>query len=1423
MLPVNNHWTPVLGIDLHLSASGNMFHPYIGMVIDPFDYLPFIGSSVHINGVKRGVSDTSGVLATLQHIPLIGPFVMAPLIGHESMNFFASETVFAEGTRLSPKSYMTMTCNDVGLPLSGSGKIAKKKFKFTPTLFAPTAFSLPLPIPAGKPVLLGGPYVPDWGGALMGLATSVGVSTFLSFAPALLKAMKKAGKKAGTSALKKSNKALRKLFGSNKLSDWLCKKGFEPVNLINGSVIYEGNDFGFPSMLPLSWERSWYSDSQYRGWLGHGVHCSYDRRVTYLPEEELLSLRLSDGRLATFPVLAPDDSFFHKAERITLTRIAEGYKIYEHNNHHIFLFTQLGTEQGYDSYYLTHILDADGHCIRFEYNYDALVQITDAVGRRLYVRSNAQGFISQIELRHPNDELETLVHYHYDGEGNMVGITDALNQTTHIEYLNHRMISKTDRNGNTFYWEYDQAGRCIHTRGEHGDQEGWIHYYPTDGYNVVKNALGQETIYRYDPNQLVRSIVDPLGNVSYFDYTEDMYPFREIDPEGRITGWYYDERGNQIGTSYPDGTNSYQIYDEQDRLVLTISPKGEKQVYIYDKEHTHRLKRIIDEEGQVSILSYTQEGYLRQIEKGGRKIDLEYDAQGNLSRYFLGGELLRSWEYDYRGRVVKEQEPLIAPLRFEYDALDRTRRIHRPDGNTIDLHYDNYDNVTEVQDCDRHIKLSYTPMGSVRTREERGQKVEFLYNKMEQLYLFKNEQGQHYRFFRDGAGRINKEIGFDRVIREFIFNKAGEVVRIDRPDNRTTRFEYNALGRVIRAEYSDGTWESFGYDKDGLLSSAKNASSEVLFERDRKGRIIRESQFVPYTASEEHFHVDSQYDMWDARIHLNSSLGAEQAFGYDDKGLLHTVEAQLSVDTELSVARSWESRIQYNVAGREIERFALGGLRVRSEYDSAGMLAARNSYVGKELCAYRRYSWAPNHRLRSLNCNLTGKSLIYAYDELGFLIRSSKDVGESLFRTPDLLGNLYRDPEPRYSKRQYGLSGRLLKDEQCYYRYDGEGNLIHKSPRNILQPPPDRVPKNWLDRLFMRRKLSKKEIEKHYSWQEGDTTYEWYGNGMLKSIRLPNGKVVSFEYDALGRRTLKEFRGIRYRYAWDGNVLLHEWNYHSWTKPIRKKDKYGRYSYSSPEPLTNVTTWVYDGQSHTPVAKFTEEDCYSIVQDHLGTPTQAFDSRGNKVWDCVLDIYGDIQMIEGDRDFIPFRFQGQYADVETGLYYNRFRYYSPELGNYISQDPIRMAGNNPTLYGYVFNPNVEADRLGLLFGKIIGSAQKTGTWGHSFISNVYAQLYSLNPRVERITLDLGYKKLVGGQFKYGPRPDVGILYKDGKLKVIEVASKTDKSHQLIKRNMDFMNANNIEGTVSVSQAAVFVNNVRDRVISGMKSILKGCK
>ena len=60
-----------------------------------------------------------------------------------------------------------------------------------------------------------------------------------------------------------------------------------------------------------------------------------------------------------------------------------------------------------------------------------------------------------------------------------------------------------------------------------------------------------------------------------------------------------------------------------------------------------------------------------------------------------------------------------------------------------------------------------------------------------------------------------------------------------------------------------------------------------------------------------------------------------------------------------------------------------------------------------------------------------------------------------------------------------------------------------------------------------------------------------------------------------------------------------------------------------------------------------------------------------------------------------FLYQGQYYDFETKLAYNRFRYYSPETGAYISQDPIRLNGNNPNLYAYVKDNNCWMDRLGL--------------------------------------------------------------------------------------------------------------------------------
>ena len=90
------------------------------------------------------------------------------------------------------------------------------------------------------------------------------------------------------------------------------------------------------------------------------------------------------------------------------------------------------------------------------------------------------------------------------------------------------------------------------------------------------------------------------------------------------------------------------------------------------------------------------------------------------------------------------------------------------------------------------------------------------------------------------------------------------------------------------------------------------------------------------------------------------------------------------------------------------------------------------------------------------------------------------------------------------------------------------------------------------------------------------------------------------------------------------------------------------------EPVENLVTWVYEEGSYVPVAKIQDGERYTIISDYMGRPVEAYNSYGNVVWQADYDI----------------RQLGQYEDDETRLYYNRFRYYDPRIGNYISQDPI---------------------------------------------------------------------------------------------------------------------------------------------------------
>ena len=103
---------------------------------------------------------------------------------------------------------------------------------------------------------------------------------------------------------------------------------------------------------------------------------------------------------------------------------------------------------------------------------------------------------------------------------------------------------------------------------------------------------------------------------------------------------------------------------------------------------------------------------------------------------------------------------------------------------------------------------------------------------------------------------------------------------------------------------------------------------------------------------------------------------------------------------------------------------------------------------------------------------------------------------------------------------------------------------------------------------------------------------------------------------------------------------------------------------------------------------------YFVSTDHLGTPQELVDEDGKIVWLAKYRAWGRINALDRAEVAQPLRFQGQYEDAETGLYYNRHRYDDPNAGRYRTKDPIGLfvRANN---YHYAPSATQWVDALGL--------------------------------------------------------------------------------------------------------------------------------
>lgn len=1055
------------------------------------------------------------------------------------------------------------------------------------------------------------------------------------------------------------------------LSEKLCHMFGEPVDLATGRVVYTITDFEIPGPLPIKWKRSWYSDSGVNGMLGHGTHLCYDLSLFTDYREGVIGVILPDGRATAFSLLLNnEEKFYNRPEKLTLIKKEEGFDMIDHAGQLTWHFSQTGK----DKFKPSSLRNLSGFTIHFKYDRAGkLITIIDAVARQIDVLYNEEGRAIAVNALHKGSHKK-LVDYGYNEAGDLNSITDAMGQTTRIKYTNHLMLEKTDRNGGTFYWAYDgpsTGARCIHTWGDNGLLEGWIKY--TKRYTAVTNSLQETTTYFYNDTKLCTKIVDPLGGTVEFEYTDDMELYRSVDQEGNITGYVYDDRGNITSKHYADNAAEMFLYNDLDQLTLKRLPQGETTVYTYNE---NKLLRSISAPGAgVTVFEYNKDGQVAAILNEHRQtVHLHYDEDYNLSALQLADRRMTQWLYDEWGRCIQTTNPEGAGRQYHYDDLDRVIQVKEPDGNNIRLQYDAYEEVLRAKDNKREVEFSYNALGSILTRREAGTSIKFHYDTQNRLTSLSNELNEIYRFGLDENGQVIKETGFDGLTRLYERDRVGKVMRTQRPGGRWSEYAYDLRGRMTRAEHSDGSWETFSYNKNGQLTEAVNEAATVKFMRDKAGRLVKEQC--------GNYWVGTAYDESGNRSRISSSLGASIDQQFSESGMLSAVNAQ-SGESE-----AWEASFRYNMLGQETERYLTGGIKSSFEYDQAGRPVRQRVSSGSRETLQRAYTWNVSNRLTRMVNELSGGTVSYGYDDFSNLAWARYESGAFDYRVPDEAGNLYKTEDR--SDCKYGRGGKLLSSAYADYAYDEEGNMIAKDEKNGNK------------------------------WR-----YEWQGNGMLKKVIRPDGKDVCFEYDALGRRISKTFDKKITRWLWNGNVPLHEWQYAEADKPVQVINEWGDIADDKPEPVTGLTSWVFDDGSFRPAAKITGDGVFSIITDYLGIPVEMYNALGEKTWEAVYDIRGKIRKLEnGSLNDCPFRYQGQYEDVETGLYYNRFRYYDPNGGVYCSSDPISILGGLNT-YAYVHDPNGWVDVFGL-------NPSPESSLQNFLLNRFYRTAESSNPLIESL-------------------------------------------------------------------------------------------
>lgn len=832
-------------------------------------------------------------------------------------------------------------------------------------------------------------------------------------------------------------------------------------------------------------------------------------------------------------------------------------------------------------------------------------------------------------------------------------------------YTNKNLIdTETDPNGRVTDYDYnaqDQLVKITVAKGTVDEAVQQFEYDAAGNQKAVIDENGIRTEYEYDAmNRLKKTtfakgtpdeatqqfeydgdgnqtaVIDEKGNRTESEYNmmNQLVKVTAADPDGSgpltspVTSYGYDQNGNQVWMLDPLGRRTEYRYDGRNRLVETVNPDGSKEKMRYDSDNN--LTASFDAKGNRS-----------------NKV---YDARGRLIREVDATEKITRFEYDATNQLVAQVDANNNRTEYKYDELGRRTDVTQGAKSTIastsKTEYDKVGNVTaEIDGNTNKTQYIYdarnrqtsvidalNPSGTTTTK----------YDNVGNVTSIKDPVNNTTQFVYDARNRLKSETNQFSKTRAFEYDKVGNRTQITDRNNRVRSFTYDALNRETAENWLNATNNPIRtitstYDAANQLTSVKDPDSTYQFSYDPKGRQIG---------------VDNTGTPGVPNVLLN--------YTYDDQDNL------LSVKDTINGAAKGNTAYSYDTLNR-ISQITQSGNGVASKrvdfgYDNIGQIKSVNRYSdlsGSQLVRGSTYTYDAKNRLDVLSYG-SGVSYNFNYDN-GNRITKITDIDGVTNYTYDKNNQLTAANHSNSNKPaesfsydangnrnssgyQTGSNNRLNSDGKYNYAYDDEGNLIRRT------------------------EIASNKV----------TEYEWDYRNRLAGVFDKNaaGDVtqnVGFKYDSQNRRISKKVGSNETRFVYDRDNVLFDFAVSGANQPVLDK----RYFYG-----TGVDQILAQESGNGTVLW--------ALSDQLGTVKDWVNGSGSVVNHVVYDSFGGVVSQSNSAFGSRYGFTGREFDTETGLYYDRSRYYNPGIGRFIGEDSVGFDGGDANLYRYVGNSPIDS-------------------------------------------------------------------------------------------------------------------------------------